>query len=168
MAAEEPLITEEARAFIGKEDTVCLGEVTLCGIQRYAVAVGDINPLYFDEEWARRSAYGGIIAPPNFLTAIIGWGSGPSEAELGPDGLPPADELRLPLRGVSRAMGAGQELEFLVPVRPGDRFTRISKIVDMAERGGRSGRFVLITTEQRYVNQKGEVAVICRSSTIMR
>ncbi len=168
MALEEPLITEEARAFIGKENTVYLGEVTLRDVQRYAVAVGDMNPLYFDEEYARRSAYGGIIAPPNLLTAIISWEAGPPEAELTPDGLPKVSELKLPLREVSRTMGAGQELEFLVPVRPGDRFTRVSKIVDIAEREGRSGRFVLITSEQRYINQRDEVAVVCRASTIVR
>ena len=168
MVADESLITEEAKAFIGKETTLPLGEVTLRDIQRYAVAVGDMNPLYFDEERARESAYGGIIAPPNFLTAVIHWGSGPAESELGPDGLPPQDELRLPLRGVTRAMGAGQEIECRLPVRPGDRFTRVSKIVDMVEQTGRSGRFVLVTTEQRYMNQRGEVAIVCNSRFIMR
>jgi len=127
-----------------------------------------MNPLYFDEEYARRSAYGGLIAPPNLLTAIIGWEAGPPEAQLSPDGLAAASEFKLPLRGGSRTMGAGQELEFLVPVRPGDSFTRVSKIVDIAERQGRSGRFVLVTSEQRYINQRGEVAVVCRATTIVR
>jgi acyl dehydratase len=168
MPVEEPLVTDEARALIGKETTADLGEVTLRDAQRYAVAVGDMNPLYFDEDLARGSAYGGIIAPPNFLTAVIHWGCGPPEDELRPDGLPPEDELRLPLRGVSRVMGAGQEIECLLPVRPGDRFTRVSKIVDVAEQKGRRGRFVLVTTEQRYVNQRGEVAVVCLSRFIVR
>ncbi|MFQ5879697.1 MAG: MaoC family dehydratase N-terminal domain-containing protein [Dehalococcoidia bacterium] len=168
MAVEEPLITDEARALIGRESSVDLGEVTLRDLQRYAAAAGDMNPLYFDEEYAKRSAYGGIIAPPNFLTAIISWEAGPPEAELTLDGRAAAGELSVPLRGVSRAMGAGQELEFLMPVRPGDSFTRVTKIVEIVEREGRSGRFVLTTTEQRYVNQRGEVVVICRASTIMR
>lgn len=168
MAAEGPLITEEALALIGQEDTTYLGEVTLRDIQRYATAVGDMNPLYFDEGYAQRSAYGGIIAPPNFLAAVISWETGPPEDRLHPDGLPVVSEFKLPLRGVSRTMGAGQELEFLVPVRPGDRFRRLSKILDIAERQGRSGRFVIVTSEQRYINQRDEVAVVSRTTTIMR
>lgn len=168
MAVEEPLITDEARAFIGKESTVYLGEVTLREMQRYAMAVGDANPLYFDEEYARRSAYGGLIAPPNMVAAIMGWEAGPAEERLLPDGRPLEGELSLPLRGVSRAMGAGQELEFLAPVRPGDAFTRLSKVTEIVQREGRSGPFVLVTLEQRFVNQGGEVALVCRSSFIMR
>jgi acyl dehydratase len=168
MPDEEPLIGEEARALIGSESTVHLGQQTLRDIQRYAMAAGDMNPLYFDEQYAGHSAYGGLIAPPNFLTAVISWEAGPPGEQLAPDGRPAAAELSVPLRGVSRAMGGGQELEFLVPVRPGDSFSRVSKITDIAERAGRSGRFVLISTEQRYINQRGEVAVVCYGSTIIR
>ena len=33
-------------------------------IQKYCRVVGDLHPLYFDEDYARRSPYGGLIAPP--------------------------------------------------------------------------------------------------------
>ena len=168
MAPEEPLITEEARALIGVESTLYLGQVTLRDIQRYAVAVGDLNPLYFDEEYARRSAYGGIIAPPNFLSAIMGWETGPPESELALDGRPEQPELNLNLPGLERVMGAGQEFELLLPVRPGDSFSRLTKITDISERQGRSGRFLLVSTEERYINQNGDVAVVCRASYIIR
>jgi 3-hydroxybutyryl-CoA dehydratase len=39
--------------------------LTLDAIQRYCRAVCDLHPLYFDEEYARRSRYGGLIAPPS-------------------------------------------------------------------------------------------------------
>jgi len=168
MAPEEPLITEEARALIGFESTLHLGQVTLRDIQRYAMAVGDLNPLYFDEEYARRSAYGGIIAPPNFLGAVMGWEAGPPESELALDGRPERPELNLNLPGLERVMGAGQEIELLLPVRPGDSFSRLTKITDISERQGRSGRFLLVSTEERYINQNGEVAVVCRASYIIR
>ena len=168
MATEGPVVTEQARALIGMETSSQLGEVTLRELQRYAVAVGDMNPLYFDEEYAGRSAYGGTIAPPNFLTAIIGWHPGPPEEQLTPDGRPAGREYTLPLKGVTRAMGGGQELEFLAPVRPGDSFTRVTKLVDISEKEGKSGRLVIVEAEQRYVNQRGETAVVCRTSTILR
>ena len=167
MPPEESCVTGEARALIGVETRAFLGEVTLRDIQRYAAAVGDGNPLYFDEDYARRSVHGGIIAPPNFLSAVIEWTGGPAEERLALDGLPP-NPIRPLVRRVERTMGAGQELEFHTPVRPGDRITRISKIVDITERAGRNGPIVLIVLEERYVNQLEEVVVTCRSSVLMR
>jgi len=161
------MIGDDLRALIGTETETLLGEITLREIQRYAAAAGDLNPLYFDEEYARASVYGGIIAPPNYLTAIIGWAAGPPESELAPDGCLP-DPIRPLLPGMQRAMGAGQELEFMAPVRPGDRITRVSRIADATERAGRSGPFVLITFEERYVNQHGNVVVTCRSKVLVR
>src|SRR5579884_1325558 len=38
-------------------------------IMLFARSVGDPNPVYHDEEYARRSEVGGIIAPPTFVQA---------------------------------------------------------------------------------------------------
>ncbi len=35
-------------------------------VRKFAEAIGDDNPLYYDEEAARRSRYGRLIAPPTF------------------------------------------------------------------------------------------------------
>ncbi len=35
-------------------------------MRKFAEAIGDPSPLYVDEETARRSRYGGLIAPPTF------------------------------------------------------------------------------------------------------
>src|SRR5579885_3604209 len=83
----ESLITDELRAQIGVEGETFVGEITQLDIQRYALSVGDMNPLYFDEAYAKQTPYGGIIAPPNYLTAVITWGVGPEEGELSKDGL---------------------------------------------------------------------------------
>jgi acyl dehydratase len=39
-------------------------------IRHFANGIGDSNPLWRNPEYARRTRYGGIIAPPTFLTAI--------------------------------------------------------------------------------------------------
>src|SRR4051794_31525438 len=40
-------------------------------VARFAEAVGDNNPLYLDEAYARvNSPWGGLVAPPTFLCAI--------------------------------------------------------------------------------------------------
>lgn len=35
-------------------------------VRKFAEAIGDPNPLYVDEEAARRSRYGALISPPTF------------------------------------------------------------------------------------------------------
>jgi acyl dehydratase len=36
-------------------------------IRHFADGLGDTNPLWTDEEYAKRTKWGGIIAPPCFL-----------------------------------------------------------------------------------------------------
>ena len=36
-------------------------------IRHWADAIGDLNPLWRDEEYARKTLYGGLIAPPTWL-----------------------------------------------------------------------------------------------------
>ncbi|MEM7540809.1 MAG: MaoC family dehydratase N-terminal domain-containing protein [Pseudomonadota bacterium] len=44
-------------------------EATRDNIRHYAHGIGDDNPLWCDPDYAARSTYGGIIAPPSFLFA---------------------------------------------------------------------------------------------------
>ena len=45
-------------------------EVTAADIKAFSQAVGDKNPLFNDEEYAKKSPWGGLIAHPLFFTAI--------------------------------------------------------------------------------------------------
>jgi len=160
-------ITDQARALVGRETETFLGEVTLRDCQRYAIAVGDLNPLYFDEEFARRSSYGGLIAPPNMLTAIRAWGAGTAESGLASDGVVDLPEEKLPI-ALTRRMAGGQALTYHTPVRPGDHITRRGGIVSLEERTGRSGVFVVMLREDRYYNAAGELLVACRETVLVR
>ncbi|MET0143269.1 MAG: MaoC family dehydratase N-terminal domain-containing protein, partial [Ilumatobacteraceae bacterium] len=42
-------------------------EVSVDGLRHFAYGYGDDNPLYCDEEYAAKSRWGGLIAPPTFL-----------------------------------------------------------------------------------------------------
>ena len=66
--AEGSLITPEIRAMLGQE-VYCAGKEVIdrTAIRRYAQAISDLNPLYIDEEFAKKSKYGGLIAPPTFI-----------------------------------------------------------------------------------------------------
>ena len=47
-----------------------LSNVTKEMIIRFAKSIGETNPVFIDEEAARESEYGGIIAPPTFCNVF--------------------------------------------------------------------------------------------------
>jgi len=48
-------------------------EIKAEDLKYYAEAVGDDNPLMIDEEYAKKSPYGGLVAHPLFSTTICFW-----------------------------------------------------------------------------------------------
>jgi acyl dehydratase len=164
----ESLITDEARAMIGAEGKPVTGyPVTDYEIRRFAYAVDDLTPLWLDPEYAGKSRYGGIIAPPLYYS--IPFAGDRPLSDLKEDGLPGGDTgfLMPPLRS-TRLIQGGQELEFFEPIRPGDVITRRPRLADVYEREGRSGRLAFVVTENTYTNQRGEVVVIERQTLIAR
>ncbi len=162
---EESLITPEASAMIGKEVGLQTGVVYPKEAQRFAAAVGEMNPLYFDEEIARAEGYRGVIAPPMFLPQVL-QGVTPLDS-VREDGVPLQGGSDIPLRA-ERLMAGGEEYEFHAPLYPGDTITAQTRIEDIEEKSGRSGRFVLITRETVYTNQDDLVVARGRFSLIAR
>jgi len=77
------MVSEEVAKLIGKVGDIRIMEVEKGAIKRYADAVGDFNPIYWDEEYASNSRYGSIIAPPGFFGWPIRWSeSGPTYTKL--------------------------------------------------------------------------------------
>ena len=160
------LIPEETLALVGELlDEPLVSTISLKESQRYALATGDLNPIYFDESAARAAGYAGIVIPPLFLA----WALAPhrSLGELRQDGLYRARGKRVTLR-VKRMMFAGEEWEYVAPVYPGDTITATLRLVSLGEKQGRSERFVLQTTETRYTNQHGVVVARARGRGIAR
>src|SRR5436309_63808 len=59
-------VTDEARKQIGKVTESRTVEVERGAIRRFAEAIGDSNPVFNSETEARKSRFGGMIAPPTF------------------------------------------------------------------------------------------------------
>ncbi|MBW2290995.1 MAG: MaoC family dehydratase N-terminal domain-containing protein [Deltaproteobacteria bacterium] len=162
---EESLITPEAKAMIGKEVGRQTAVVYPKEAQRFAAAVGDLNPLYFDDEVARAHGYKGVIAPPMFLPQVL---QGVTQLDaLREDGVPFEGGSDIPLKA-ERLMAGGEEYEFLATLYPGDTITAEIRIQNIQEKEGRSGRFVLITRETLYTNQDGIAVARGRFSVIAR
>jgi acyl dehydratase len=52
--------------FVGQRSEPVVNVVEKEAVRKFAEAIADPNPLYVDEEAARESRYGGLIAPPTF------------------------------------------------------------------------------------------------------
>lgn len=155
-------IPEEAKAILGKESSH-IYEVTKRDIKRFAQAIGDDNPLYYDEQYAKTTRYEGIIAPPLFCHSCA-FDDVPIE-QLREDGLP--DELNLPLP-TTRAVGGGSVFEVGEVIRPGDTLTITKKVKDIYTKTGKSGTLYFTVLETTVTNQKGEVVARETASFIQR
>ena len=136
-------------------------------IRRYAYAVDDLTPLWTDSEYASKIRYGGIIAPLLFYN--MSFATDRPLSEQREDGIPQSigSGISPPLRA-TRAMAGGTDVEFFQPIRPGDVLTSKSRLEDIYEREGRSGRLAFIVTSTTYTNQRGEVVCVVTSTGITR
>jgi len=167
--SRESLIAD-IKAMIGKETPVrCLGEVYARDIRRFAQAVGDFNRLYIDEEYAKKSRYKGIIAPPLFYISLV-YDRG-TQAIIQDDGafLIPQERDKgicvmvggIPIPQLpGTMMFAEREVSFPQPIRPGDIISVSGKLDDVYEKEGRKGtKLTFAVGTNTYTNHRGEVVV---------
>ncbi len=159
------MLPEEITKWIGKPTGTSVFQVEREAIRRFADSVGDDNPLYWDEEYAKKSKYGSIIAPPGIMaTPWYGgrakpWGKR-EEATGGGQG------PNLAKAGFGRVLDGGVEWDFFKPIKAGDTITAVSSIKDITVREGRTGKMAFIIRETTYTNQKGEVICKARGTSI--
>ena len=148
------MIPEEVTKLLGKTGEVITMEVEKGAIKRYADAVGDYNPRYWDEEYAKTSKYGSIIAPPGFFGWPTRWtGIQP----VFPDIYSGEAKVALIQAGYTRYLYGGTDFEFYRPIRAGDILKGYPKVATIIEREGKSGQLIFVSIETTYTNQNGDV-----------
>jgi acyl dehydratase len=151
--AGDSVITDEMRKMVGVESEPSVLEIEKEPIRRWAEAIGDPNPLYRDEEYAKKKGYRSIIAPPGFIAQY----AYPVKA----------GQMRVRFRGpFTRMLNGGNEYEFFKPVQAGDVITSTNKLAELFEREGRMGKMLFIINETTYKNQDGEVVAKARNTGI--
>lgn len=145
--AEGSLITEEMRSSFGKLVNMTINRMVEEEIERYIEAMEETNPLYYNEEYARKSSYHGTIVPPGFITTARMTGGGHAVSRAVPF------EWTL-----KRGVDAGAEYEFYQVVRPGDIIVTTTKMLNISEREGKTyGKMLLVEWEETHTNQRREV-----------
>lgn len=143
-----------ADRMLDKPETFTVGIIDALWAQRYAVAVDDPNPIYFDADHARRLGYKGIVAPPNYIATLRGdQTAGPVEGDLLPDGMAPS--ARPPLENLL-GMGGGQSLHFHAPVYCGEFIVGERTLTGVSQKEGRSGPLVVIEEKFHYATRDDE------------
>ncbi len=163
----EDLIPPETLELIGKPagDPV-EGDVLGKESVRFAQAVDDLNPLYFDDDYAQAAGYERAIVPPMFFNVAL-TGSLPL-SETREDGLFRSKQRGPRFNKVNRTMFGGEEVEFVAPIYPGDVLKGETVLESIEEKAGRTGAFVVTVRKTTIKNQDGEIVAISRSSGITR
>jgi acyl dehydratase len=150
------------KALLGKEQEMTEHEaylakcpVDLSELRRYALSVEDYNPLWFEEEYAKKTKWKGVIAAPTFMHTCGG-----------------GSALHVDIPGVDRwpygGVFSGSEFDFFHPIRVGDRIIPNVKLCDVVEKTGKfAGPMVLITAEVKFKNQNNKIVGIWRETVVM-
>jgi hypothetical protein len=134
----------------------------------FARAVGEKNPLYFDEDHAKSTEPGGIIAPPTFVQSSAQFDPDyPLRPKIGeawfgsgknPTGITDVSG------GVGRGLHAEQHYEYHRQLKPGDVLSATSKPGKTWEKEGRrAGKLKFSEQVTEYRDQNGELVITARS-----
>jgi len=154
-------IDELKMKFVGKTSAPEVLEVERGSSKRYAIAVDEQNPYYIDDEFARCSRYGAVIAPPGFF----GWPvkqPSPMIPEIAQEVIDALKEA-----GFSNLLDGECEFQFVLPIRSGDLLTCQRTVTDIYSRPGSSGReMVFCTLTSRFLNQNGDLVTVLRHTSV--
>lgn len=121
-----------------------LRDASLDSITIFSNGIGDLNPLYRDQEYSRWTRFGGLIAHPCFPWTHH-W---PGRSYWG-------------LPGV-HGFGVAIDCEYFRNVRPGDRISIWNRVIDIHEKPSKfSGKMAMQYLESTYINQRDEI--LCRA-----
>ena len=151
--AEDSIITDEMKAAIDVESEPSVYEIEKEPIRRWAESIGDPNPLYRDEEYARSKGYRSIIAPPGFIAQY----AFPVKAGGG------RRSFQSPF---TRMLNGGNDYEFFQPIQAGYTISSTGKLAELRERTGSMGKMLIIINETTFKNQDGEIVAKARSTGI--
>lgn len=144
------MYAEKIQPFVGKPSELLPQKLSAEDIRRFAVATRETDPVYLDEEYAKNTPYGTIIAPPTYAKALT---------------FPAIEGMPMPSRG---RVHAEQEFVFYKPMRAGDTVYCRNMVADVYEKHGRAGAMLFIKFENAVLDENGEPYSIGYSTTLLR
>jgi acyl dehydratase len=143
------------KALIGKETPTVLAEVKAEETVPFAKALGDLNPLYVDEAAAKKSKFGGLLAPPTFPVTLA---AGTMDPNL---------FFELELNFASIVHGE-QEFEYVKPLKVGQKITIEGRVADITEKQERNGILDVVVLETTGYDEAGDKVYIARRTLLSK
>lgn len=137
---------------VGRTTPPTLNEVEKGAIRRFAEALGDYNPIYYDEDYAKASGFQGVVAPPTFPG---GFATGADLREL----------LGVPLRSL---LNAEVSFDYERPIVAGDRLLVTSRVADVQERPSSTGKMEVAVLEDEGRDEAGKLVYRMRRTLVVR
>jgi uncharacterized protein len=160
-----PRMTEQIAAMIGVQtaDQLCCDDVERGAVRRFAQAIGDLDPIYTDREYASRTRYREPVAPPLFPLAMLRLPfGGPDQVDLranDPDFDGAAESATYGLPSIplenSPIVNGGIELELHRYVNHGEPVHVRARYKDIYEKETSKGWFIFIVYEVQYIDRDG-------------
>jgi hypothetical protein len=132
-------------------------------IIEFAIAVSQkdnkeqINPIYYDEEAAKKAGYQGIPIPPTFPTNTFFWTGGGLMALIKTLGI-----------DLNKLLHREEEYEYFGSIYAGDVLTRKMKVIDMLKKGNGNKTVEVTVLENELTNQRGELVLKSRTRLMER
>ncbi len=166
MSAEEAdPVREKLEAYVGQSispPVISPDPVNVPMIRHWVDALDDRNPVYLDEEFARTTRFGGVVAPPAMLQA---WSmprpkiEGIAERGGAPNEMSHDNPIvALDEEGYVGTLATNSELEFMRYLRPGDHLHTRSECESISPRKQTSlGKGYFVTWITTYTTGDGEL-----------
>ena len=129
-------------------------------------AAGDQNPLYWDEKYARKTRFGGLIASPMFILYLRLRGLFAPHRDFALNPKP----FVYPAPGTQgmKNLAGGSEIEYFQPVRPGDTIYISYKLLSVKKRWSKELKknMYILTDLYTHTNQLGELVATDKKTYI--
>lgn len=142
------------KAYVGRKFPPLTVDVEKWQLKFFAKAVGETNPIYFDEAAAQAAGYRSILAPPTYAVTL-------SLAE--PD---PFEKFLAMGIDLSKILHAQEQFQYYGPICAGDRMTFDTTVLDIYEKRGGALQFMVLETVA--TNQFGELTTRIKQTAVER
>ncbi|MHB1420301.1 MAG: FAS1-like dehydratase domain-containing protein [Bacillota bacterium] len=136
------------KSLIGIVGKPFIVEVEKGAIRKFAEAIGDPNPIFYDEDYAKNTPHCSIIAPPTFPATFR-------------DPEPLVDTWDL------KSLHGAQEYNYIRPIKAGEKITCQSRIIDVYEKTGSLGKMTILMTEIAGKDEQGNLVYTAVSTGII-
>jgi acyl dehydratase len=133
---------------IGKQSNKVKNVVERGAVKKFAESIGDLHPIYFDEEVGAKSRYGKNIAPPTF-PRVFDYGV--------------IEGLNLPNKGL---IHGEQTFHYVRPLLVGEEVYCYSKVKNYFEKKGNFGEMGFLVLES-YGDDAAGNTIFSSTSTVV-